>query len=119
MQYRSARKHRTYCATDAYGEYLGTPSYLSPEQATDSAHVTCATDVYGLGATLYTSLTGRPPFQSADPLVVLRQVLEDEPAAPRQLNPAVAKEIWKPFALSACRRILVNDMRLPRSWPTT
>src|SRR5262249_4001941 len=45
------------------GQWLGSPPYLSPEQARDAAGVTEASDVYSLGATLYHALTGRPPFQ--------------------------------------------------------
>lgn len=75
------------------GEVMGTPSYMSPEQARDSAHVTAATDVYALGATLYHMLTARPPFQAANPVETLRQVLERDPALPRQLNPAIDRDL--------------------------
>ncbi len=71
------------------GEIMGTPSYMSPEQAKDSAGVTAHTDTYALGATLYHILTGRPPFQAANPLETLRQVIDEEPAPPRQVNPSI------------------------------
>ncbi len=71
------------------GEVMGTPPYMSPEQAKDSATVTALTDVYALGATLYHMLTGRPPFQAATPIETLRQVIDEEPVPPRQLNAAV------------------------------
>ncbi len=71
------------------GEVMGTPAYMSPEQACDSASVTAASDTYSLGATLYCVLTGRPPFQAATAIETLRQVCDAEPAPPRQLNPQI------------------------------
>jgi serine/threonine protein kinase len=71
------------------GDWLGTPSYMPPEQAEDAARVTPASDVYGLGATLYALLTGRPPFQAASAVETLLQVKHHEPVPPRRLNPDV------------------------------
>ena len=71
------------------GEVMGTPSYMSPEQAVDASRCTPASDVYGLGATLYDALTGRPPFRAASPVDTLRQVIDQPPVAPRELNPAI------------------------------
>jgi serine/threonine protein kinase len=75
------------------GQWLGSPPYLSPEQAQDAARVTAASDIYGLGATLYHALTGRPPFQAAEVLETLRQVKTDDPVPPYQLNPAVSRDL--------------------------
>jgi serine/threonine protein kinase len=75
------------------GDWLGTPSYMSPEQAENAARVTPASDVYSLGATLYALLTGRPPFGAAGALETLLQVKYCEPVAPRRLNPAVPPEL--------------------------
>lgn len=75
------------------GEVMGTPSYMSPEQARDSARVTALTDVYALGATLYHMLTARPPFHAATPLETLRQVIDQDPVPPRQLNHAIDRDL--------------------------
>lgn len=75
------------------GDVMGTPSYMSPEQARDSGKVTPLADVYSLGATLYHVLTSRPPFQAANIAETIRQVLDAEPVAPRRLNPAIDRDL--------------------------
>lgn len=76
------------------GQILGTPCYMPPEQASGRPELTgplC--DVYSLGAILFCLLTGRPPFQAANPLETLRQLLEQEPLSPRQLNAAIPRDL--------------------------
>lgn len=71
-------------------DVCGTVSYMPPEQAEgQSERIGPPSDVYALGATLYCLLTGRPPFQSANPIDTLLQVVQQSPVPPRQLNPAI------------------------------
>lgn len=64
------------------GEVLGTPAYLSPEQASGTRTITCASDTYSLGAILYEMLSGRPPFAASSLPALLRAVAEDDPQRP-------------------------------------
>ena len=76
------------------GAVLGTPSYMSPEQAAgNSDQVGPASEVYALGAILYDLLTGRPPFQAATPLDTILLVLNSEPVSPRLLAPRVNRDL--------------------------
>eukprot|EP00913_Durusdinium_trenchii_P010893 g10222.t1 len=78
----------------ATGQVMGTPSYMPPEQAAGKIEqVGPLADVYSLGAMLYATLTGRPPFQAANVIETLKHVLEREPVSPSQLNPAVDKDL--------------------------
>ena len=70
------------------GLILGTPAYMSPEQARGDVHkLDRRTDVYGLGATLYHALTGAAPFSGESPIKVLMKVLSEDPAPLHRLNP--------------------------------
>ncbi|MCU0720106.1 MAG: serine/threonine protein kinase, partial [Pirellula sp.] len=76
------------------GQILGTPSYMAPEQASGQIdEVGPLADVYALGAILYCLLTGRPPFQAANPMDTLLQVLDKDPIPPRQLNAAIPVDL--------------------------
>ena len=76
------------------GEVLGTAAFMAPEQASGERHeVGPATDVYGLGATLYALLTGVPPFAGASLMNVLKAILTDPPRDPRRLRPEVSSEL--------------------------
>ena len=76
------------------GQVMGTPSYMPPEQAAGRVdEVNAGSDIYSIGAVLYCMLTGRPPFQAASPVETLRQVLECEPVAPRDLNSEIDRDL--------------------------
>ena len=76
------------------GQILGTPSYMSPEQARgENKTLTTAADVYSLGAILYELITGQPPFQSPAPMATLLKVTNCEPERPRSVQPNVDRDL--------------------------
>jgi WD40 repeat protein/predicted Ser/Thr protein kinase len=81
------------CAT-AHGTILGTPAYMSPEQASGEIDkLDARTDVYALGAILYFLLAGKPPFSGSTVTQVLRKVRAGPTPTPRALDPSVPRSL--------------------------
>ena len=81
-------------ALTASGAVIGTPSYLSPEQAAGSrGSVGPTSDIYSLGAILYEMVTGSPPFEGANPFLIMNARLSGDPVAPRQRNPEISPQV--------------------------
>ena len=96
-------------APTAAGQVLGTPQYMSPEQAEGRLdQLGPASDVYSLGATLYSLLTGRAPCETADLGLMLRSVARGDFPQPRQINrsvpPALEAICLKAMALRPSNR---------------
>jgi serine/threonine-protein kinase len=73
---------------------LGTPNYMAPEQAQGGSRaIGPAADVYALGAILFATLTGRPPFTGDAWALTLRRVIEDEPTPPSRLNTRIPRDL--------------------------
>ena len=104
MDFGLAKAEEDEASLSRVGQVLGTPAYMSPEQASCSASVNDPrTDIYSLGATLYALLTGGPPFKGSSALDTLRRLLDEEPPRPRLLNPAVDNDL-EAICLKALQR---------------
>jgi serine/threonine protein kinase/predicted ATPase len=88
------------------GVVAGTPAYMAPEQVAGVAHrIDGRTDIYSLGVVLYEMLCGRPPFRSSELRELLRQVRNDEPQPPRQINRDIPPELERVCLKALAKRV--------------
>ncbi len=76
------------------GAILGTPTYMSPEQATaQEREIGPASDIYSIGSVLYHALTGRPPLVANTPIELAMKIIEQDPPPPRLLEPRLDRDL--------------------------
>ena len=82
---------------------VGTPGYMSPEQAAGGREVTHRSDVFSLGAVVYRALTGQPPFSGPDTPQILYQVVYKSPTRPSQLVPGLPADVEMVLAIGMAK----------------
>jgi tetratricopeptide (TPR) repeat protein/predicted Ser/Thr protein kinase len=92
MDFGLARSVEADARTTASGSIVGTPAYMSPEQAR-GVRADGRADVYALGATLYDRLTGRPPFAGPTVYDILRKLADEDPVRPRAIDPSIDADL--------------------------
>ena len=93
MDFGLAKREAEETVMTQDGQVLGTPAYMSPEQARGESHrVDVRTDIYSAGVVLYELLTGERPFRGNRRMLIM-QVMDDEPRPPRQLNDKIPRDL--------------------------
>jgi hypothetical protein len=93
MDFGLAKRDEGEATITTDGQLLGTPAYMSPEQARGESHlVDCRSDVYSLGVVLYRAITGELPFRG-NTRMVIHQVLHDDARRPRALDDRIPRDL--------------------------
>jgi len=110
------------------GSLIGTPEYLSPEQA-EGKEVDQRADIYSLGIIMYEMLTGHTPFEGDTPLSIAMKHIKEPPKAPKELNPSIPPELNqlvlkciakdKESRYRTAKEVLADISSLEKGIPTT
>jgi tetratricopeptide (TPR) repeat protein len=93
MDFGLAKTMSVDSSLSASGTVIGTPMYMSPEQAQANRAVDARADVYSLGATLYEILTDTPPFTGSNIFNLLQKIISEDPLPVRRIKPEVSPEL--------------------------
>lgn len=91
---------------------IGTPAYVSPEQARDAQHVDSRADIYSLGVSMYEMFTGEKPYKGKSTVEILQQLFEASVPEVRQKNPAVSRKVSD----LVYRMMAKEKEKRPRNW---
>jgi serine/threonine protein kinase/formylglycine-generating enzyme required for sulfatase activity/DNA-directed RNA polymerase subunit RPC12/RpoP len=93
-------------ASQSKGLVVGTPAYMSPEQARGEGHrIDGRADIYSLGVVFYELLTGRRPFSGPSRSELITQILRDEPRPPRQIDAHIPRELERICLKALAKRV--------------
>jgi serine/threonine protein kinase/WD40 repeat protein len=109
---KQVRRNNTGLSLTYEGMTVGTPTYMSPEQAEGRKNVDARTDVWALGVILYEMICGRPPFRAASGIDLLVKILKDPVPSPSSVIPEGPHATLDPALEKICLKALAKDRKL-------